>query len=110
MNKLSNIQWQLIFDKVGTVLVDRRFWQLFVIPTAVAVGLFPYLTPDNTSVMSEQAVKISELVVAATVPILSSWLVGTSWTKREPSGLKYKEPKPETDVLAEAVIKALKDV
>jgi len=109
LNKLINADWKLVFDKVGTVLVDRRFWLTFVFPVVFSIGLFPKLAEADPEVLSDSAVAWAELLVGTLVPLLSALILNSSWTKRAPSGLNFKEPKSDSDVLAEAVIKAIKE-
>lgn len=108
MNRLRNANWALILDKVGTVLVDRRFWQQFVIPTAIAIGLFPYLVDKDAVQLSDQAVAWSKLIVETFVPIVSAHMLSNSWTKRAPTGLDFKGQKTESDQLAETLLEAIK--
>lgn len=91
MNRIRNAKWSLVFDKVGTILVDRRFWLNFVFPVIFALGIFPHVTEANAENLSDQAVGWSELIVGTVVPILSAYVLGNSWTKRPPSGLGFKE-------------------
>lgn len=85
---LSNVNWKLIFDKVGTVIVDRRFWINLFTLAAILFG-FPQLT-DNAEGLSDQAVSIANLIVQAVALIAIPFNLTMSWTKRSPSGLDYK--------------------
>lgn len=105
MNRILNANWKFVVDKLGTILVDRRFWEMFIFPTIFSLGLLPYLQDKDVVQLSEEAVAWAALLV----PIISSFLLGISWTKRAPSGLGFKDVKTESDVLAEAVIKAIKE-
>ena len=91
MEKIKSIKWSLIFDKVGTVVWDRRFWQIFLFPTLFSLGLFPQLAEANTEYLTDQAIGWSRIIMESVVPVLSAYLLGNSWTKRPPSGLGFKE-------------------
>lgn len=91
LSKLKNANWKLIFDKVGTILVDRRFWLKFVFPTVFALGLFPQLADANAEQLTDQAIGWVKLIVEVVIPVLSAYLLGVDWTKRPPSGLEFKE-------------------
>jgi hypothetical protein len=96
---MKTINWKLVLDKVGTVLVDRRFWLEWVFPIVFAFGFFPYITESNSEFMADQAVGWAELLVQTLVPIVSTFKLGTSWSKRAPSGLNFKEISSEVEEL-----------
>ena len=87
----SKFNWELIVGKIGTVLVDRRFWFEWFFPVVLALRVFPWLADKDVGTLSDQAVEWAKLVVALLVPIVSSLHLGQSWTKRPPSGLGYKD-------------------
>ena len=69
MNKLKNANWKLLFDKAGTILVDRRFWLRFVFPTVIALGVFPYLAGTNAEYLSDQAFKLYANSIQNALPL-----------------------------------------
>lgn len=104
---MKNINWKLVFDKVGTVIVDRRFW-VSLFTTVILVFGTPELL-GNVDSLSDQALEVTQLIVQVLGMILPLLNLVNSWTKRAPSGLGFKEVQTESDILAEAVIKAIKD-
>lgn len=107
MNKLLNAEWGLVFDKVGTVIIDRRFWVGSFTSIFLVFGSPELL--GNAETLGDQAVEIATIIMQFVGLILPGLSVINSWTKRAPSGLGFKELKSESDVLAEAVIKAIKE-
>lgn len=105
---MQNINWKLVLDKVGTVIVDRRFWvSLFT------AGLLVFGSPEvlgNVDSLSDQAVEVSQAIVqiiGMLVPFIT--LIG-SWTKRAPSGLNFKETTTAVKIKKEDLLEALQDM
>lgn len=110
LSKILNADWNLVFDKIGTIVVDRRFWLTFVFPVVFALGLFPELAARNPELLSDQAVGWAELVVGTVIPFISVLVLNNSWTKRAPSGLNFKETAGEVKIKQEDLLKALSDM
>jgi len=107
VNKILNANWKLIWDKVGTVLVDRRFW-----PSILTAVLLVFGTPealDNVDGLSAEAESYTQLILQFLGVVIPYLKLTDAWTKRSPSGLGYKEVTSETDMLSAAVIKAIKE-
>ena len=107
MNKILNADWKLVFDKLGTVLVDRRFW-----PAIITGVLLIFGTPealDNVEGLSAEAESYTQLILQFLGVVIPYLKLTDAWTKRSPSGLGFKEITSETDVLSAAVIKAIKE-
>lgn len=85
-----DINWKLIFDKLGTIVVDRRFWINLFTLLAILFG-FPQLA-DQAEGLSDQAIALATLIVQAVSLIVIPLQLVWSWTRREPSGLSYKSP------------------
>lgn len=84
-------------EKLGTVLVDRRFWIAFGVIVTALGGVFGFsegqlnaitkaLGPDGeaAALFFEKAIQVLVVLVSAV------GLVG-SWSNRPPSGLDHKE-------------------
>ncbi len=106
---MNKVDWKLVLDKFGTIIVDRRFWLKFVIPTAMALGIFPFLANANAETLSDQAVSWATLIVGSVVPVVSAWLLSSDWTKRAPSGLGFKEVISEVEDFVKTITDALAD-
>lgn len=84
-------------NKIGTVLVDRRFWVAFSVVVITLGGMFGFsqnqldqitkaLGPDGegAAIFFEQLIKVLVTIYTAIR------LIG-SWAERAPSGLDYQE-------------------
>jgi len=84
-------------EKIGTVLVDRRFWVAVLAIILTLGGAFDFsedqlrqigdaFGDDGEGIASffEQAIKVIVTIIAA-VKVISSW------TERPPSGLDHKD-------------------
>jgi hypothetical protein len=101
---MNSINWKAILDKVGTVLVDRRFW-VSLFTTIILVFGSPELL-DNAETLGDQAVEVAQIIMQFVGMILPFLNLVNSWTKRAPSGLRFKES--QTD-LVEQLLEAIKE-
>lgn len=103
---MKNIKWMLVLDKVGTVIVDRRFWAgLF---TSLILVFGPSELLGNTDSLSNQAVEITTAIVRFVGIILPFLSLMASWTKRPPSGLRFKDTASEANEFVEKLLEAAK--
>lgn len=104
---MNNIQWQLVLDKVGTILIDRRFWVAVLTIIAVVFGLPEYDTDKLSDEALDWVTVVGRLVALIVVPMGLT----VSWTKRPPSGTRFKEQSEVTEVADKllALIEAAKN-
>ena len=88
----------LVLDKIGTILVDRRFLGTFLLPV---VGLFVVL-PQTVDAQTELIESIITLVQGVGL-VLCALGLQMSWTERPPSGLSFKEIDSEWKKVKEAL-------
>lgn len=89
--------------KLGTVIIDRRFWLYLFTVFAVVFGM-PELKENADALSAEAADAVVLLVQGFTILIGMIKLIG-SWENRPPSGTEYKEER-----IAVEVQRALKDI
>lgn len=86
-------------NKLGTVLVDRRFWAavaMIVISLAGAFGVSQENLDRINEAFGEEGETIAilaESIIGAIVVLVSGVKVIGSWTQRPPSGLDYEKAK-----------------
>lgn len=100
---MKNFNWKLVLDKVGTVIIDRRFWVSLFSVIVLVFGTDQML--GNVDALSDQAVELSSLLLKFMGVFVVPVLLGNSWTKRAPSGLGFKEVNSEV----EAFVKTLSE-
>jgi hypothetical protein len=83
---LKNNSW-LAIQKIGTLLVDRRFW-MYLISLGVILGVLPKTA--NADELGDAWVDGIMLVVQGATVLLNTLVLLYSYTKRPPSGLEYK--------------------
>ena len=106
----------IFINKLGSVLIDRRFWAGASVVILSLLGVF--------GVGEETLARIRELAgddgaaIALLMETLVPWIISLlvamkvidSWTERPPSGTRYREvlpTKPEVDVdMVDAVVRS----
>lgn len=106
----------IFINKLGSVLIDRRFWAGASVVILSLLGVF--------GVGEETLARIRELAgddgaaIALLMETLVPWIISLlvamkvidSWTERPPSGTRYREvlpTKPEVDVdVVDAVVRS----
>jgi len=92
----------ITLDKIGTVLIDRRFWIVVLSVLASAFGL-PKLV-EHREELSQTLVQVASLIINAIVLLVGMFKLIDSWTVRPPSGTQYRE-----SAQIAQVVKFLKD-
>jgi len=104
MEKLME-QILVFFKKLGTVLIDRRFWSyLFLL--GITLGVIPAtMDADQTA---NEVVTAVELIVQGATALAGFVALVLSWTKRPPTGMNYQPVPPEVLDVASAILKEIK--
>lgn len=100
---MRNNSW-LFVQKVGTLLVDRRFW-VYLLSLGIMLGVVP-ATADKEA-LSTQTVDAILLVAQSATAVLGILVLVYSWTKRPPSGLDYKKLPTEVEKVLPVLIDLL---
>lgn len=95
-------QLYTLIAKLGTVLIDRRFW-MYLLSLGVIIGLVPATV--DTEKMSNDLVGALELIMAGVTALGGLVMLVYSWTKRPPSGMNYK---PEINEVVATLLKEVK--
>lgn len=98
-------QVQVFLKKLGTVLIDRRFWSyLFLL--GITLGVIPAtIDADKTA---NDVVTAVELIMAGVTALVGFVALVLSWTKRPPTGMDYQPLPPEVIEVAQAILKEVK--
>lgn len=102
---MRNNTW-LFVQKLGTLLVDRRFWA-YLLSLGIMLGVVP-ATADKEA-LSNQTVDAILLVMQGATALLGVLVLVYSWTKRPPSGLDYKKLPTEIETLLPILKELFKD-
>lgn len=86
---MNKVKLQLVLDKVGTIVVDRRFWVSLFTLLSIIFGI-PELA-NNANYLSGEALDLVVLVAQILGLLLVPFGLVISWANRPPSGLNYKE-------------------
>lgn len=84
-------------SKLGTVLVDRRFWAAAAVVVLSVLGVFGVdeatiqRVRDLAGEDGAAVVAVMEKLVPALISLLVTMKLIDSWAERPPSGIAYKE-------------------
>lgn len=90
----------IFVNKLGTVLIDRRFWAGATVVTMSLLGVFG--VSEETLARIEEMAGEDGATIALFMETLVPWVISLlvalkvidSWTFRPPSGARYKEVLP----------------
>jgi len=102
---LNNLK--LALEKYGTLLVDRRLFVTLLLVFGTIFGVDAWVT--DSEALATDVVEAIQLLVSASVALVSVISLVFSYTKRPASGLNYKTPNPE-EAIERAVTNALKNI